>query len=82
MEGGTKVYINGPGHMTKMAVTPIYGKNTKKKIFFSRTESSMILKLGMQHRELKLYKVCIDDDPGLTLFYFTVMSNFVTWAFL
>ena len=25
--GGTKVYINGPGHMTKMAAMPIYGKN-------------------------------------------------------
>ena len=22
-----KVYINGPGHMTKMAAMPIYGKN-------------------------------------------------------
>ena len=29
-EGGTKVFINGPGHMTKMAATPIYGKNLKK----------------------------------------------------
>ena len=29
-EGGTKVYINGPGHMTKMAAIPIYGKNHKK----------------------------------------------------
>ena len=28
-EGGTKVYINGPGHMTKMAAIPIYGKNLK-----------------------------------------------------
>ena len=28
--GGTKVYINGPGHMTKMAPMPIYGKNLKK----------------------------------------------------
>ena len=27
LEGGTKVCINGPGHMTKMAATPIYGKN-------------------------------------------------------
>ena len=27
LEGGTKVYINGPGHMTKMAAMPIYGKN-------------------------------------------------------
>ena len=26
-EGGTKVCINGPGHMTKMAVMAIYGKN-------------------------------------------------------
>ena len=26
-EGGTKVYIKGPGHMTKMAAMPIYGKN-------------------------------------------------------
>ena len=26
-EGGTKVYINGPGHMTKVAAMPIYGKN-------------------------------------------------------
>ena len=32
--GGTKVYINGPGHMTKMAAMPIYGK-TPSKIFFS-----------------------------------------------
>ena len=26
---GTKVYSNGPGHMTKMAAMPIYGKNLK-----------------------------------------------------
>ena len=29
-EGGTKVCINGPGHMTNMAAMPIYGKNLKK----------------------------------------------------
>ena len=29
-EGGKKVYINGLGHMTKMAAMPIYGKNLKK----------------------------------------------------
>ena len=28
-EGGMKVSINGPGHMTKMAARPIYGKNLK-----------------------------------------------------
>ena len=29
-EGRTKGYINGPGHMTKMAALPICGKNLKK----------------------------------------------------
>ena len=29
-EGGTKVCINGPGHMTKMAAKPIYGKNLEQ----------------------------------------------------
>ena len=45
-QGGKKVYINGPGHMTKMAATPIYGKNTSK-IFFSRTGEPIFTKLGM-----------------------------------
>ena len=26
-DGGTKVCSNGPGHMTKVAAMPIYGKN-------------------------------------------------------
>ena len=29
-EGGTNMYINGPGHITKMAATPINGKNFQK----------------------------------------------------
>ena len=29
-DGGTKVYSNSPGHMTKMAAMPIYNKNLKK----------------------------------------------------
>ena len=29
-DGGKKVCSNGPGHMTKMAAMPIYGKNRKK----------------------------------------------------
>ena len=32
-EGGTKVFINGLGHMTKMATMPLYGKNLKKSSF-------------------------------------------------
>ena len=44
--GGTKVCSGYLGHMTKMAATPIYGKNPSK-IFFSRTNRPMTLKLGM-----------------------------------
>ena len=29
-EGGTKLCTNGPGHMTKIAAMPIYGKNLHK----------------------------------------------------
>ena len=43
----------------------------------------MILKIGMQHRGLKLYKVCINDDTGLTLtyMYFMARSNLVAYTF-
>ena len=39
----------------------------------------MILKLGLQHQGLKLYKVYINDDPGLT--YFMARSNLIAYAF-
>ena len=45
-DGGTKVCSNGPGHMTKMAAMPIYGKNPLK-IFFSRTRRPVTSGLGM-----------------------------------
>ena len=48
---GKKLYIFGPGHMTKMAAMPIYAKNLKKKklkkIFFYGTTGLIVLKLGM-----------------------------------
>ena len=40
----------------------------------------MILKLSMDHQGLKVYKVYINDDPGLTLTYFTAGSNLVEIA--
>ena len=46
-DGETKVCSNGPGHMTKMAATPIYGKTIKD--IFSGIERPMTLKLGIQH---------------------------------
>ena len=41
----------------------------------------MILKLGLQHHGLKLYKFYINNDPGLTLTYFTARSNLVAYTF-
>ena len=53
---GTKVYITGYGHMTKMAIMPINGKNPFK-IFFSKTISQMTLKLDIQQKDLNITKI-------------------------
>ena len=67
--------------MTKMAAMPIYVK-TFKKIFFYGTKRPMTLKLGMQHRVLKYYKIPSNVDTGLTLTYFTARSILVPYAFV
>ena len=69
-----KVYINGQGHMTKMAAMAINSKKTFK-IFFSRTRRPMILKLSMKHQGEELYKVYINHDLWMTLTYF-IYPNF------
>ena len=38
-EGGTKVCINGPGHMTKMAAMPIYMAKTLKNLLLQNQKS-------------------------------------------
>ena len=35
----------------------------------------MILKLGVKHLGMELYKVYINHDPEMTLTYFTVRST-------
>ena len=35
----------------------------------------------MDHQGLKVYKIYINDDPGVTLTYFTAMSNLVLIAY-
>ena len=52
---GSDSCING--HMTKMATMAINSKIFK--IFFFRTRRPVILKLGMKHWEMELYKVCM-----------------------
>ena len=59
-----KVYVNGQGHMTKMATMAINSKNFKKS---SPEPEGLLLKLGMKHQGEALYKVYINHDPGMTL---------------
>ena len=35
----------------------------------------MILKLGMKHQGMEVFKICINRDPGMTLTYFTARST-------
>ena len=41
----------------------------------------MILKLGMKHQAMELYKVYINCDPSMTLTYFMARSTWVAHAF-
>ena len=59
---------------------PIYGKNPLK--IFSGTGWPISTKLGMCHRPLQPIIICSNDDPLVTLTYFTARSNLVTYAFL
>ena len=63
-EGGTKVYINRSGHMTKMAAMPIYGKNLKHLLL--QNQKAYDLVTWHVASGPKLYKVYINDDPRLT----------------
>ena len=71
MEGGMKVCINGPGHMTKMAAMPIYMAKTLKNLLLQNQQADF-------HRGLLPIIVCINDDPGVTLTYFTARLNLET----
>ena len=68
-EGGTNVYINGPGHMTKMAATLIYGKTFKNLL---QNQKSYDLETchvapGTQIQQKNFFYN--NDDPGLTMTY-------------
>ena len=68
------MFINNPGHMTKMAAMPIYGKYPSK-IFSSGTGGLISTKLGMKHRGLEYYNAFINYDLWMTLTYFTARST-------
>ena len=67
------MFINNPGHMTKMAAMPIYHKNPSK--LFSGTTELISTKLGIKHLGLKYYNAYINHDPVMTMTYFMARST-------
>ena len=55
---------------------------TFKNLFLIITNSPMIMKLGMEHYELKLYTAYINDDPKLTLTYFADVKSGKKYVFV
>ena len=79
--GRMKVCSNGPGHMTKVAATPIYGKKTLN-IFFAETGRPITYELGLRPQRLGLYNGCSNNDLRWTLIYFTASSILLPNAFI
>ena len=80
-EGEMKVYINGPGHMTKMVATPIYEKNYFKNLLF-QDRKSYDLETCHATSGVMLYKININDDPRLTLTFFkTILVLYMSFEF-
>ena len=71
LDRGMKVCSNDLGLMTNMAESPYMAQSLK--FFFSGTKRPITLKRAMQHQELKYLQLCSNDDPRLTLTYFTAM---------
>ena len=63
-----------------MTAMPINGKNSSK-IFFSETSRPMTFEFGIKP-QTQTYKVCSNDDPGLSLTYFTARSALLPYAFV
>ena len=76
-DGGTKLYSNNSGHMTKMAAMPIYTKN-----LLLRNQKFNYLDIGYAASGAQVLPSCSNDDPGLTLTYFMARSNLVPYAFV
>ena len=69
---------NNLGHMTKMAVMPIYGKNPSKS---SSLKPIVSRKLGVKHQWLRYSNVYINHDPVMILTKFMARSTWVAYAF-
>ena len=77
-DGGTKICSRGLGHMTKMAAMPIYGQKSSSPEPKGQWPCGLVCSIG----DLGPIIVCSNDDPWLTLTYFTARSNLVPYAFI
>ena len=57
-------------------------KNKQKKKHLLWKQKADDLKGGMQHRVFEYYQIWSNDEPGLTLTYFTARSNLTPYAFV
>ena len=74
--------LNGAGHMTKMAAMPIYGKNLKQNLLLQNLKVDDLETWYAALGARVLSQDCSNDDPGLTLTYFTAKSSLVPYAFV
>ena len=74
--GRTKVYINNPGHTTKMAAIPIYGKSLQKSS--PEPVDRFQRSLAWNVDDSKYYNVYINRETVMTLTYFTARSTYFT----
>ena len=66
--------------MTKMAAMPIYCKKFRTRLL--QNQKADDFETWYASSGLEYYQVCPNDDPGLTLTYFTARSNLVPYAFV
>ena len=78
-DGGTKVCSKSPGHITKMAAIPIYGKNLKKSSLKQKADD---LETWYAASGARVLPILLNGDPELTLTCFKTRSNLVLYAFL
>ena len=76
---GQQNLLNGAGHMTKMAVMPIYGKNPKQILLLQNPKVDDLETWYAALGAGVLSQDCSNDDPGLTL---TILRQCQIWSLM
>ena len=77
MHGNENILIDA-SHMTKMATMPIYGKFPSKNSLLWNERADFHETWYVASRTPAHHSLLKNDDPGVTLSYFTARSNFIT----